>query len=380
MMMTTAEIGRLLRARSAGPSVLSVYVRAPLDPPALRDLPARVDELIASARRGPAQDSEVAKDQDEARHIARRLLEVHARQWLGHTVAIFACGEPQLAETFVLPGAFEDRAVFAARPHVRPLLLALQRFPRYCVAIVDGPRAWAFRVTGDRIDKMTPPVAGGAPGTGFGGWYALESRRAGDHVARLTCHSCRDTAAALGAIAQSSGTLPLVAGGRPHDVSLFLAELTDDVRDQVVGSFAVDPHTVTPSRARELAGQVIARSVSARERRLVTELAHEPHGGLTAIGVQACLDAVNQRAAKLLVVPEREMIPGFVCQRCGMLSSTGTDCQDWGAATVAVPDLIEEMVLAAIRNGAQAEATSDPPGGIAARLLFPLATWNAQSA
>jgi hypothetical protein len=74
------------------------------------------------------------------------------------------------------------------------------------------------------------------------------------------------------------------------------------------------------------------------------------------------------------------MIPGFVCQRCGMLSSTGTDCQDWGAASVAVPDLIEELALAVIRDGAQVEATSDPPGGIAARLLFPLATWNAQSA
>jgi len=379
MMITTADVERLLRARSPGPSVLSVYVRAPHDPPALRGLPARVEELIASARRAPAEDREVAAGQDEARHVARRLLEVHAREWLGHTVAIFACGEPQLAETFVLPGAFEDRAVFATRPHVRPLLVALQRFPGYCVAIVDGPYAWAFRVTGERIDRLAPPAAAGAGGTGFGGWYGVESRRLNERVTQLARHSCRDTAAALGPILRG-GTLPLVVGGHPHDTPQFLAELADDVADQVVDSFAVDAHTVTPSRARDLADQVIARSAGVRERRLVTELVQERHRGLAAIGLQACLDAVNQRAAELLVVPENEMIPGFVCQRCGTLGSTGTDCQDWGAASAAVPDLIEEMVLAAMRDGAQVEATSDPPGGIAARLRFPLDSWDAQTA
>ena len=67
------------------------------------------------------------------------------------------------------------------------------------------------------------------------------------------------------------------------------------------------------------------------------------------------------------------MIPGFVCQRCAKLSSTGTDCPDWGAASLAVPDLIEEMVVSALEDGAQVQAVVDPPGGIAARLRFPLA-------
>jgi hypothetical protein len=56
-----------------------------------------------------------------------------------------------------------------------------------------------------------------------------------------------------------------------------------------------------------------------------------------------------------------------------MLSSTGTDCPDWGAASPAVPDLIEEMVITALEDGAQVQAVRDPPGGIAVRLGFPLA-------
>jgi len=379
-MITQAEVEKLLRVRSADSSVLSLYLGVPLDPPALRSLPGRAERLLAAARSGAAEDRDVAEARDEDRHIVRRMLEIHAREWLGHTVAIFACGGRRLAEVFVLPGPFEDRAVFATRPHVRPLLLALQRSPGYCAVVVDRQHAWVFRVAGERIDKMTLPAAPSIPGTRFGGWYGLEAHRVNDRVIELAGHHYRDTAAALGPITRADGPLPIVIGGHPHVISQFLDELTDGVRDQVVGQFAVDPHTMTPSRVRELAGQVISNWAGAREQHSVTQLIREQPDGLAAVGLQPCLDAVNQHAAKVLIVPENGMIAGFVCLRCAMLSSTGTDCPDWGAASITVPDLIEEMAVAALRDGAQVEAAANPPGGIAARLRFPLATWEARTA
>lgn len=379
-MITHAEVQNLLGVRSADPSVLSLYLTVPLDPPALRGLPARMDDLLAAARSAAAEDRDVTRARDEDRRLARRMLELHAREWLGHTVAIFACAAPRLAEGFVLPGTFEDRAVFAMRPHVRPLLVARQRFPDYCAVVVDRQYAWTFRMTGERIDRLTLPAASGVPSTRFGGWYGLEAHRLNTRVTQLARHHCRDMAATLGLIMRASDPQPLVIGGDPHGIPQFLGELTDEMREQVVGEFAVDPHTMTPSRVRDLAGQVVTRWVSASERRVVSEVLDEPPGGLAAIGLQPCLDAVNQRAAKLLVVPENGMIAGFACQRCAVLSSTGNDCPDWGAASVAVPDLIEEMAVAALGTGAQVAATADPPGGIAAQLRFPLATWQAQTA
>jgi hypothetical protein len=240
-MITQADIGRLLDVRAAEPTVLSLYLRVPDDPPALRDLPARAQQLLARAGHGGTDDQDIREAQGESRRMARSMLEVHARGWLGHTVAVFACAGPRFAKTIVLPGAPADRAVFATRPHVRPLLAALQRRPN---------------------------------------------------------------------------------AGRPG-----------------------------PSQ--------------------VPQVSREPEA-LTAIGVQPCLAAVNQRAARLLIVPETGMIPGFVCQRCATLSSTGTDCLDWGAASLAVPDLIEEMAVTVLEDGGQVYAVGDPPGGIAARLRFPL--------
>jgi hypothetical protein len=47
---------------------------------------------------------------------------------------------------------------------------------------------------------------------------------------------------------------------------------------------------------------------------------------------------------------------------------------------VAVPDLIEEMAVAALRSGAEVATAADPPGGVAVQLRFPLAAWQAQTA
>jgi hypothetical protein len=378
-MFTHAEVEKLLGVRSADPSVLSLYVSVPLDLPALRGLPSRADDLLSAAR-SAVEDHDLAQARDEDRRLARRMVEIHAREWLGHTVAIFACAKPRLAEAFVLPGAFEDRAVFAMRPHVRPLLVARHRFPDYCAVVVDQQDAWAFRMSGERIGELTLPAASGVRSTRSGGWYGLDAHRVNTRMIELARHRYRDTADALGLTTCASDPWPLVISGHPHDIRQFLDELTDEMREQVVGEFAVDPHTQTPSRVRELAGQVVSRWVSARDQRLVTEVLHEPPAGLAAIGLQPCLDAVNQRAAKLLVIPENGMIAGFACQRCAILSSTGNDCPDWGAASVAVPDLIEEMAVAALRSGAQVVPAADPPGGIAAKLRFPLAASQAQTA
>jgi len=371
-MLTRADVEKLLSIREVGPSVLSLYLRVPLDQPALRGLPARVDDLLARAGRGGSDDREVQQAQDEDRHMARRSLEIHARDWLGHTVAIFACGQQQLAETFVLPGTLPERAVFATRPHVRPLLLALDRSPGYYLAIVDQQHAWVLRVSGERIDTMTRLAAEGVPSRGFGGWYGLEAHRVHDRVIELARHHQRDTARVLRQIMSAGRPELLVLGGHDDEIPQFLAMLTGDQRARFAGSFAADPHHLTAARARHLADEVVGHWIEAGEQRLVAQVRQEP-GRLTAIGLQPCLDAVNQRAVQLLIVPEDGMIPGFTCQRCAMLSTTGTDCPDWGAAALAVPDLIEEMAVTAIEDGAQVEAVDDPPGGIAARLRFPLA-------
>ena len=82
---------------------------------------------------------------------------------------------------------------------------------------------------------------------------------------------------------------------------------------------------------------------------------------------------MNQHAIRLLIVPDDGLVPGYACGRCGGLAAAGGDCPGCGAALGLVPDLIEEMAVKTLGAGGLVEAVSDPPGGVAARLRFPLA-------
>ena len=143
-MITYADVEKLFATRSEDPPVLSLYLEMPLDLPALRGLPATARELLNSAAGGPCgpDGPDAGRALTEARQAVRRCLEDNARDWLGRCVAIFICGPAGLAEAIPLPAGLGEQAVFGPRPHVRPLLVALQRHPAYRIAVVDRRHAW----------------------------------------------------------------------------------------------------------------------------------------------------------------------------------------------------------------------------------------------
>jgi len=371
-MITRTDVDKLLNVSAVGSSVLSLFLWVPLDPAELRGLPARADELFALAARNGADAPDVITVPDEDRRTVRTLLGSRARDWLGHTVAIFACAQLGLVDAIPLPCRLQERAVLAVRPHVRPLLAAIQRCPAYRVVVVDRRHAWLFSVADERIAAVAQPPAEGVRSHGFSGWYGLEAYRVNERVAQLARHHYRDTAVSLEHAARVGGPEPLVIGGHEETIPQFLADLPAGLRDDVAGSFVADPHTLTPAIVRELAGAVIERWVSLHEQRLVTQLAQEPPGGLTVTGLSACLEAASRHAIQLLIVPEGGLFPGYACQRCGALASTGTGCPHRAAASISVPDLVEEITVAVLGDGGQVETVREPPAGIAARLRFPL--------
>ena len=370
-MISHAEVEKLLSIQAVVGPMLSAYLEVPVDPAALRGLPARVSELLALGGGGTDSPATV-RARDEQERMVQRLLEVHGRDWLGHTVAIFASSQLGLLQSFTLPCRLPERAVLAARPHVRPLLVALQRCPPYRVAVIDRRHAWIFSVAAERVSVAAGPVTAGVRSPGFGGWHGLEAHRVHERIIQLERHHYRDTAAILGQVMRTGEPEPLVVGGHQEAIPQFLAILPAGLRDRLAGSFIIDPHTMTPARVRELSGTVIEDWANRREQRLAAQLRQQPPDGRTVTGLNGCLTAVGQHAVQLLVVPVGGLIPGFACMRCGALSSTPGECVDGRAAAHQVPDLIEEMVIKALRDGGEVAALPDPPGDIAARLRFPL--------
>ena len=366
-MITLAESEKLGAVRVASAGMLSLYLAVPVDPAELRGLPARADDLIAAAEGAAGGSSRVA---DADRGAIRQRLEARGRDWLGHTVAMFACADAGLFEVLTLPCHLPDRAVLGTRPHIRPLLAAVQRCPAYRVAVVDRVHALLFHVDGDETETVTAPAAESVRGTGFGGWDGRDSYRTQQRAEQLASRHYRDTAAMLEKAMAHGEPEPLVIGGHDEAVGRLLASLPPGLRQHFAGSFAADAGTLTAATARELAAPLVADWAGQRTEHLAEEVLATPPGDLAAAGLRECLAAVNARAVATLVVPEDGLVPGHECGTCGALFVEGGRCEDCGTAGLAVPDVIEEMVARTLENGGQVYPV---PGGlsrIGARLRF----------
>ena len=214
-MTTVADAGKLGAVRAARPGVLSLYLTVPRNPADLRGLPAGADDLIAAAESAAGGNGHASP---EDRQAVREELQVRGRDWLGRTVAMFACASAGLFQALPLPGPLPDRAVLGIRPHIRPLLAALQRYPAYRVAVVDRRHAWLFRIDGEQTQTVTAPMAASVRDTGFGGWYGLEAYRVQQRAAQLARRHYRDTAAMLEKAMGHGEPEPLVIGGHHESI------------------------------------------------------------------------------------------------------------------------------------------------------------------
>jgi hypothetical protein len=371
-MISCADVEKLRSTRAHRPTVLSLYLPVPLDPAGLRGLAAEAGDLMAGAGASNTGGASTAGVGDADRNAVLDTLAVYGRDWLGCTVAFFGCDQLGLFEALPLPCLLPERAVLATRAHVRPLLAALQRCPDYRVAIADRRHSWVLSVSGNQVETVASQSEEGPRSHGFGGWYGLESHRVQQRLIQLSRHHYRDTAAILAQAAGIGQRVPLVIGGHHDSVVGLLRALPPAVREDFAGSFTADPHTLTTAKVRELASPVIEGWVARRERELARGILGEAPGRLAAIGLPACLAAVNQGAAAHLLVAHEGMIPGFACGRCGALSTGSDQCPDWGTAARAVPDLLEEMVQRVLDHDGQVTAIRDAPFSVGAKLRFPV--------
>ncbi len=346
-MITYGEVEKLRSSRAADQSVLSLYVHVPPDGAGLSQLPVRAAGLIEAATK---LTPDTLHREDEL--LARRALGQHARQWPGRTLGVFVSERLGLLDVVSLPGRFAEHAVIAARPHLRPVLAALERYPDHRIVVVDHRHAWMFTVVGDRIEVVARIPAEAAPIAAFEGWY-LEPFHSRQRVTELAPLRYEDAAAVLDRQARHGSSQPLLIGGHAESVARLLALLPRAVLTEYAGTFAADPRTLTLARARELAAPAMSHWAERRERQLVQAVTGRRPGMPTAIGLGECLTAVNAGTAGLLLIADEPIVPGFHCERCDVLSVSSDGCCDWGAASWPVPDLLEEMVWRTLHAGRQ---------------------------
>jgi hypothetical protein len=365
-LIAPADVAALRAQRASAAPIVSLYLNVPVDIALHRGLTTKARELIKAAGTGlPGQD---AASETDVASIAEAV-EANSRDWLGHTVAIFACAQIGLFKAVLMPGRSADRAVVATRPYIRPWLAALQRNPAYQVAVIDTERAWLLAVAGDDTDTLAQWIGPAVPKTGFAGWHGLEAYRMQQRIMELSMRHYRDTIGILSR-ATDEADQPLVLGGHEMQIHQFMSLLPHSVRERVAGSFNVDTQTATPARVRELAAPVIASWTESNEAQLVNDVLSEPPEVAVTTSLSDCVTALRARAVSQLVLPDDEVIPGCACDECGAIGigPSGCDCAD--QACRPVPDVLDVLIEQALDGGGHVTAVREAPFTAAARLRF----------
>jgi hypothetical protein len=73
------------------------------------------------------------------------------------------------------------------------------------------------------------------------------------------------------------------------------------------------------------------------------------------------------------MVPDDDVRPGFICERCGVLSVAGGACAGCGELNVPVDDVLEELAVKVTEDGGSVQPVrgSVAPIDVAARRRFP---------
>ncbi len=353
-MLDQETIDRLRELDADGHPVLSVYVGLRPEVGTLRELPARLKDLLDPLTE--TTESMAREDRMSLREDVRAVLGMTGRiaEDLGRGVAIFRCHAAGIDEYVSLPAPVRDRAIVESTPYLRPLEAMLSHLRRYGVVVVDRRKADIFRFYQGELEAWEEMAEEEIRKDNFAGWYGLEEHRVRNHADEVLQRHYRAVAARLAELWRSDdGFDLLIVGGHREHVDGLLEHLHPELRPLVAGTFTIDPRTMTPAMVEEAAEGVAAeweRRVAKEEVERLLDTARS--GGEAVLGLAEVVPRVNQRAVDLLVVQAQTTRPGYRCRGCGYLALEADGvCPVCGGAMEQVPDVIDAVTEAVVAAG-----------------------------
>lgn len=345
-MLDQARIDRLRQTETGGYPVLSIYVNLQPGPESLRNLPARIKDLLsqteASSQTLPR--SQRLSIREDVHALSRDVGRFGTD--LGHGVAVFRSSGAGVDEQFALPGPVRDRAIVDAAPYLRPLEAMIEHYQRYCVAVIGRRLGSIFRFSMDQLDTWEEMRDEEIRKSNYGGFSGYEEQRVRARADEMAARHYRHVAERLTELRRSDGGFDLlIVGGSDSHVAGLLEALPPDVADLSAGTFVIDPGTMTPATVLDHARRVASEWEVQDERRLVTALFDAAASGRTAVlGLEETCAAVNRRSVEVLYVQAERTTPGSTCVKCGRVTcGNGSTCPVCGGSLRAIPDVVDRL-------------------------------------
>jgi peptide chain release factor subunit 1 len=352
--------------------------------PRARDYEVRLEHLLRQIR-----DKQTAADARQITEYVRANLDRSRTRGL----ALFSCASHGFFQAFELPVAVRNQVVRNQAPHVHQLEGLLERHERFGVLIVDKQRArmLVFEL-GQLADKSELFDELPRHDDDKGDWDKDHVR---DHASAVAQQHLRRAAQVALRVHQEHALDHLILAGPGPTVKSQERELHDYLRQRIVARLRL-PTTAGDEQIRSAALAVEDDIARQRDAELVRRLrdavgtaagdrlatgregAATPIGrgtGAGVAGLELVLPALAEARVDTLLVSDGYEASGWRCPDCDRLATLGRRCPRCGTDMVALDDVVEEAVAAAMAQAARIaivreNADLDVLGRIGALLRF----------
>ena len=349
-------IDPIAKLHSPAGTLLSVYVNRRI--PATRAALSEMLKPLRTVTRGRGSDKSIRTDCD-------RIIETAARidADTAPAVALFASHADGIFEYLPLTGPVEDGATVGPRPHMRPLR-AQPRPMRVGVLVADSNRTRTYVSSGGVLSELGEELSTDPGKDNYGGFGGLEEHRNRARADELSAKLWRQAGRRLLEAHQDQPLEMIVIGGHDEAFDPIADQLHAYLQQLPKGRIQVDPRTLSRAELAGMTGDVIARQRRRGEEALLERLLSDVDAdGAAVSGVTAVLNACNAHAVDQIVIAGPYAKEGVLCDGCGWLGRTGSECPVCGAGLFAIDDVISAAMDATVEAGGRVAVV-----GVASRL------------
>lgn len=353
----SAAVQRLPRLDTGGHWVVSCYLK--LEP---RDrtrgkyaikLKNRIRDTATWLERQELSRSERETVQKDLTRV-REYLEQPTNLPVGRGIALFASSPLDLFEAIPLPQVFRSRLAVDRTPLIRELAALEDEFGLILCAVYDRTSARLFKVTAYGAEELPGLVAEDTtrPGKFHSSWSISEH----NFNQRIRVEKHRHYAAVARRLFEMSRQAPVrgvVLAGTGAEAGAAQTHLHPYVAKLMLGVARLAPKSATAVQVMDAVLEVRRKAEQQWETEHVRALKEGRGDGWAVDGIEATLGALARGQVRVLLVDPDAEAPGWRCGS-GRLTTASDGCEG-DQPVVEVPDIIDDAIEEALRQGSHIE-------------------------
>lgn len=353
-------------------SLISIYA----DRPSPGGFGAILTELLKPVR--DLAESEGRDVQMSVRTDAGRIHELADRLELesAPAYAIFASSIDDIFILESLTHSTKNVSALGPRPYMRPLRAAPKPL-RAGIIVADRAVARTFVSSGDLVEEIGEPLEAEIGKANYGGFSGYDEQGVRARADEATSRIWKDAAARLLEKHIDKGFDYLAVGAHEEMADEIARSLHPYLERLHRATFVANPANLSSAGLRSELAALDLLVRRERQEALAGRVCDTAWGGGNAfLGLASALESANVQAIDTLVVAGGFTRPGVVCNNCGFLSRTGSECPVCASRLFAVDDVVASLMESVIAAGG-AVAQIDVPSpvdvhGVGALTRFPV--------